>query len=402
MNTNTNQTAGHNPHSAELTQQFCGGTEGLDKPKSVSSERMSDSESRLSSLRADIAALRIKAEAEAKTKTETVAPTDNQEMVQADKDCPMVSVFDPAIQNREVMSGDRDFSKREERIRATLKLRGALRIQGAMASPSLADAIAGLHQTHPNFSAATDHILGEEILARQRGGAITGLRLLLHGEPGVGKTNYAMTLAKLLGLPGEVIGLSSAQAAAYLAGSEQYWANSQPGTVWQTILQGTHANPVFVLDEIDKVSDTSGDPLGALYQLLEPLSAAVFCDKSVPWLPIDASRVNWIATANDIEKMNPAMRSRFVEIEVGMPSDIAQQTLIQRLYRDLLAECQLSSRFPACLHVEQAAALQRSSIREVKRALRSALAMSLRREATELAIPMVPVQAACRNRIGFI
>ena len=394
MDTTTHETPEDTPHSIEQTQQPTGETGGAGMFESP--EHVNEAETRLLLLRADIAALRIKSEAE------TNAAAVNQELAPADTDCSMVAVFNAAIQNREVMSGDRDVAKRDERIWATLKLRGALRIQGAVASPSLADAIASLHQTHPNFSEATDHILGEEILARQRGGAINGIRLLLYGEPGVGKTNYAMTLAKLLGVPGEVLGLSSAQAAAHLAGSEQYWSNSQPGAVFQALVQGTYANPCFILDEADKVSDSSGDPLGALYQLLEPLSAAVFCDKSVPWLPIDASRVNWIATANDIDKLNPALRSRFVEVEVGMPSEIAQQTLIQRLYQDLLAECQLTKRFPPRLHLAQVVALQRSSIREVKRALRSALAMSLRLEATELAIPTSPVQAVCRNRIGFI
>lgn len=315
---------------------------------------------------------------------------------------PMSNVFNPLIKPPEGLSADRDATKRDERIMTLLRERGALRVLGAVASPVLADAIGQLYDSHANFNAAVDYVLGEEVLARQQGNALCGLRLLLHGGAGVGKTDFALSLAKLLAVPGEVISLSSAQAAAALAGSEQYWSNTQPGAIWKQLIQGTHANPLFVLDELDKTTTQWGDPLGALYQLLEARTASIFCDKSVPWLPVDASRINWIATANDPEALHPAIRSRFVEIEVTSPTEGALRQLVQRLYSNLLSEFDLMDRFPKELTVVQTTALLGGSIRDAKRILRAALGQALRDNSKELTLKMGTRQNITRQRIGFL
>ena len=346
----------------------------------------------LIALQTRIAALRIQSEV-AKSSLLTTAMVSQM---------PMATVFNPTIKLAEGMSADRDSTKRDERIMGLLRQRGAFRVLGAAAAPALAEEISRLYDSHANFKEAIDYVLGEEILARQRDGAICGVRLLLHGDAGVGKTDFALSLAKLLNLPSEVLSLSSAQAAAFLAGSEQYWSNTQPGIVWKQLIQGTHANPLFVLDEIDKVTDRWGDPLGALYQLLEPRSAAIFCDKSVPWLPVDASRANWIATANDPETLHPAIRSRFIEVEVTSPSETALRSLIQKLYANLLTEFSLTDRFPQEISADQAKTLLGGSIRDSKRTLRAALAQALRDGATELSLKVAKTQAVEPQRMGFI
>ena len=348
---------------------------------------------KLAELQSRIAALRIQSEVAQLAGTPVALPSD----------LPMAAVFDPAIKIPDGNSADRDSTKRDERIVATLRERGALRVLGAVACPALADAIASLYDSHANFESAVDYVLGEEQLARCSGGAISGLRLLLPGEPGQGKTDFALSLAKLLSVPAEILSLSSAQAAAYLAGSEQYWSNTQPGIVWKQLIQGTHANPVFVLDEIDKTNSASGDPLGALFALLEPRSASIFCDKSVPWLPLDASKINWIATANDPHALHPAIRSRFVELEVSAPSESALRRLAQRLYASLLTEYDLIDRFPSELsEVQLATLLGGSSIRDTKRILRAAVGRALREGGKELTLKMAAHQTASRQRIGFI
>jgi len=364
----------------------------VDSPPAETTGADSRRRSPLADLQAFIAALRITAQVAQTAGLSTATMSD----------LPMAAVFDPAIKPREGLSVDRDLTKRDEKIVSVLRERGALRVMGAVACPSLAQAISQLYESHANFSAAIDYVLGEEILARQRGEALCGLRLLLHGGAGVGKTDFSLSLARLLDVPAEVISLSSSQAAAYLAGSEQYWSNTQPGIVWRQLIQGNHANPIFVLDETDKVSANWGDPLGALYQLLEPRSASIFCDKSIPWLPIDASRCNWIATANDPESLHPAIRSRFVEVEVSSPSEDALRNLLQKLYSDLLAEFSLADRFPEMLPPEQAGVLLGGSIRDAKRLLRSAVAQALRdgRGAVTL-MPPVPIGVS-RQRIGFV
>lgn len=345
----------------------------------------------LDALRERIAALRLLAEA-TRASPEVAAPLSQ---------APMVPIFRLPLPSAEMLSADREDQRRNERIRGMLTERGALRLLGAVVTPALVDALAGLHASHPNFSQATDYILGEATLARQKGQALCGLRLLLVGGPGVGKTDYAMSLAKILGLPSQVISMSSAQSAAALGGSEEFWGNSKPGVVWQQLVQENFANPIFVIDEIEKASANWGDPLGALYQLLEPRTGATFTDKSVPWLSIDASRVNWLATSNSLEPLHEAIRSRFTLMTVGAPPEAQLRAVVQRLYADLLNEFEVVNRFPAQLSHSAESSLVAGSIRDAKRLLRAALGLALRTGATELVLAPEAVSAAS-FRIGFL
>ena len=93
--------------------------------------------------------------------------------------------------------------------------------------------------------------------------------------------------------------MSSLTAGWVLSGASSQWKNAKPGKVFDTFLNGDYANPVIVVDEIDKASaDGQYDPLGALYELLEIETATRFVDEFVE-LPIDASGAVWLATAND-------------------------------------------------------------------------------------------------------
>ncbi len=146
----------------------------------------------LAQLHERIAALRIRAEAA----TQSPESIDRGEI--------LVPVFNLTGDLLEILSPDSDVKRRVAQIQKTLRERGALRLLGAKATPELADAIATLYDSHPNFSQAIDYVLGEEVLARQRNDAVAGVRLLLHGEAGVGKSDFSLSLAKLLGVPCEV------------------------------------------------------------------------------------------------------------------------------------------------------------------------------------------------------
>lgn len=344
-------------------------------------------------LRREIAALRVKSEA-----AKAMPSCDSATAVAT---LPMVPIFATPLPDFESLNADRDVLRRQERIRKVLSERGSMRLLGALATDELEGEITALYGSHPNFSEATSYVLGELALARQKGHAVIGVRLLLSGDAGTGKTDYSLTLSKILGVPSSVIGMSSAQAAAALAGSETYWANSEPGLIWKSLVQGHYANPLIVLDELEKASNAWGDPGGALYQVLEPRTAAVFVDKSVPWLQIDASHVSWVATVNSSERLHPAIRSRFFEVHVQVPSEASLRAVIQRLYSDLLSEFDLVSRFAGALSEASESALLGVSIRDAKRMLRAAVAVALRMNANQVVV--TPDQQLDRaRRIGFI
>lgn len=318
----------------------------------------------------------------------------------------VVRIFDPTIRPGKSLSAERDVVRRHDDILKILREMGPFRLVGALAGPELAEKLEHLLNTHPNFREATEFLLQEEALARRRGTGICGVKLLLHGAPGVGKTDYALRVAEVLGLPFQVIGMSSAQASASLAGSEEYWGNTQPGCVWQSLVVGLSggqgiANPLFALDEIEKSNRGAGDPLGALYQLLEDTTARVFADKSVPWLPVDASNVNWFATANDVSALHPAILSRFVLIEPDPLTTDQLREIAQRIYKQMLNEFGLTDDLENSLHVDALDRLAECSVRDIKRTLRQSIAMALRESDHRVRIP-APRSGSRQRPVGFI
>ena len=102
--------------------------------------------------------------------------------------------------------------------------------------------------------------------------------------------------------------MSSLTAGWVLTGASAQWHNARPGKVAQTLIEGEYANPVVVLDEVDKSGgDHRYDPMGALYSLLERDTAASFKDEFID-VDMDASHILWIATAND-ERRSPSRSS---------------------------------------------------------------------------------------------
>ena len=134
--------------------------------------------------------------------------------------------------------------------------------------------------------------------------------MLLLGDPGIGKAHFGRRLAQLLSTGFGFVSMSSLTAGWVLSGASSQWKNAKPGKVFDTLLHGDYANPVMVIDEIDKAgSDPQYDPLGALYSLLEHDTAMNFIDEFVE-IPIDASSVVWIATANDASRIPEPILNR--------------------------------------------------------------------------------------------
>src|SRR5216110_3981535 len=156
-----------------------------------------------------------------------------------------------------------------------------------------------LFEELPNFTEVLEDIRKHLALCVGSNDSIELPPMLLLGEPGIGKTHFARKLAHLLGTGFGFVPMSSLTAGWVLSGASSQWKNAKPGKVFDTSLNGDYANPVIVVDEIDKASaDGQYDPLGALYELLEVETSTRFIDEFVE-LPIDASGAVWLATAND-------------------------------------------------------------------------------------------------------
>jgi len=297
---------------------------------------------------------------------------------------------------------DRLPDKEHETLRSTYERmleKGPDRFQ---VKPAGLPAMDHLYDDLPNFTAVLDDVKRQLALCEDSRDALEITPLLLLGSPGIGKTHFARALSELLGTGMGFISMSSMTAGWVLSGASSQWKGARAGKVFETLVEGQYANPVMVVDEIDKAGgEHAYDPLGALYGLLEHDTAGSFIDEFAE-VPIDASQVIWVATANDARSIPDPILNRMNVYDVLPPDREQARHIAAKLYRSIRADHGWGSRFDPEPSADVLDRLSEMAPRDMRRAWMTAFGNAKLAKRDQVQPHDLPDTGSRRTPIGFM
>lgn len=230
-----------------------------------------------------------------------------------------------------------------------------------------------LAEAFPNFAEVIDYLRQQFALSMLGDGRVHFPPILLTGPAGVGKTYLSQTIAEMVRTGYCEIHMEAEQNGSALCGSSSFWSNTAPGKVFDVLTMNETANPIIVVDEVDKAMKTSTyDPLAGLYSLLEPGTARGFTDLCVGF-PVDASAICWILTSNDASKLPLPILSRLKVFDVPAPTVEQTKQIARRVYASLLENSHWGDSFEQTMPDDVVDALGQREPRVIRNTLLSAL-----------------------------
>jgi len=195
--------------------------------------------------------------------------------------------------------------------------------------------------------------------------------LLLAGSPGVGKTTWANRLAELVGVPSSVVMAAGSTDSMHLKGLARGWGSARPGAIAQLIATEKIANPLVVVDEIDKAAtdNRNGSIWDVMLQLIEPSTSKNYLDECLQ-VPCDFSWVSWIATCNTLGGLPKPLLDRFTVVLIEKPGQEHAKTIINWAIRAYAKDLSVDQRMLPVLDGDDIEMLTSLSPREINRVVR--------------------------------
>lgn len=260
----------------------------------------------------------------------------------------------------------------------------------------------GLRQSFPQF---------EEVIEFYENSIFSMARLnlpfevppiLLQGDPGLGKTYFASELAKCIKLPFFEISLATTSSSFGLSGGNLQWSEGSTGFIANTLANTDVANPIILIDEIDKASsDSKYNPMNVFYSLLESHSAKRFRDEALE-VELDASKVVWIATGNYLQHIPAPIQSRMRVFNIKQPISNAMPNVIKSIYSHILENKAYGKLLDESLDERVIENLSTQSPRAIKLAIEEGAFKAIRYQRSTIYSSDLPNFKKEKNRVGFI